>query len=108
MDSYWLYLVKRRAVKSGRPPMWWIYRWIYSFISRALCQFSKANMVRQYSQKLELNTSSSKKSVMRLSCRSSLGVKNSFMISMAPLSEMLNLPSVWASWPRFSVARHIE
>jgi hypothetical protein len=23
IDSYWLYLVKRRAVKSGRPPMWW-------------------------------------------------------------------------------------
>ena len=25
---------------------------MYSFISSALCQFSKANMVRQYSQKL--------------------------------------------------------
>ena len=65
-------------------------------------------MVRQYSQKLLPNTSSSKKSLMRLSCSSSLGVKNSFMISMAPLSEMSNLPSVWASSPRFTVARHRE
>ena len=24
MDSYWLYFVKRSAVKSGSPPMWWI------------------------------------------------------------------------------------
>ena len=81
---------------------------MYSFISSALCQFSKANMVRQYSQKLEFNTSSSKKSVIFLSCSSSLGVKNRCMISMAPLSEMLNLPSVWASSPRFTVARHRE
>ena len=81
---------------------------MYSFISSAECQFSKANMVRQYSQKLEFSTSSSKKSVIGLSYRSSLGVKKSFMISIAPLSEMSNLPSVWASWPRFSVARQRE
>ena len=42
-------------------------RWKYSFISSALCQFSKANMVRQYSQKVESNTSSSKTSSMVLS-----------------------------------------
>ena len=24
IDSYWLYFVKRSALKSGRPPMWWI------------------------------------------------------------------------------------
>ena len=33
--------------KSGRPPIWWINLWKYRFISRALCQFSKANMVLQ-------------------------------------------------------------
>ncbi len=81
---------------------------MYSFISSALCQFSKANMVRQYSQKLLFRTSSSKKSVMRLSYSSSLGVKNSFMISMAPLSDRSNLPSVCASSPRLTVARHRE
>ena len=78
----------------------------YSFISRALCQFSKANMVRQYSQKLLFNTSSSKKSVIFLLYSASSGVKNRCMISIAPLSLMANLPSVWASCPLFSVARH--
>ncbi len=52
-DSYWLYLVNFRAEKSGRPPMWWMKRCTYSFISRAECHSSKANMVRQYSQKVE-------------------------------------------------------
>ena len=46
-DSYWLYWVNFRAEKSGRPPIWWMNRWRYSFISRAECQVSKANMVRQ-------------------------------------------------------------
>jgi len=41
-------------------------------------------MVRQYIQKLEENTSSSKISVIFLSCSCSSGVKKSFMISMAP------------------------
>ena len=30
------------------------------------------------------------------------------MISKAPLSDRPNLPSVWASWPCFTVARHRE
>jgi hypothetical protein len=28
--------------------------------------------------------------------------------SMTPLSEMRNLPSIWASWPRLTVARTKE
>ena len=46
--------------------------------------------------------------VIFLSCSCSSGVKNSFMISMAPLSDRPNLPSVWASSPRFTVARQRE
>ena len=65
-------------------------------------------MVRQYSQKFEFSTSSEKYSVMTLSCSSSSGVKNRFMISMQALSDRLNLLSVWASWPRSCVARHSE
>ena len=51
-------------------------------------------MVRQYSQKFEFSTSSEKYSVMTLSCSSSSGVKNRFMISMQALSDRLNLLSV--------------
>ena len=47
-------------------------------------------------------------SVIFLSCSSSFGVKNSFMISIAPLSEMPNLPFVPASCPRLTVARQSE
>ena len=108
IDSYWLYRVKRNALKSGRPPMWWMYRLMYSFISNALCQFSKANMVRQYSQKLESNTLLSKKSEIFLPYSSSSGVKNSFMISWEASSESANLPSVPASSPWLTVARHSE
>ena len=100
-DSYWLYLVNFRALKSGRPAIWWMKRWKYSFISRALCQFSKANMVRQYSQKVELKTSSSNTSSMVLSYRSS-------SLVIAPFWLRLNLPSVWASFPRLTVARQRE
>ena len=107
-DSYWLYFVNFRALKSGSPAMWCMKRWKYSFISRALCQFSKANMVLQYSQKVESNTSSSKTSSMVLSYRSSSLVMNSFMISMQPFWLKLNFPSVWASFPRCSVARQRE
>ena len=32
-------------------------------------------------------------------------LNNSRMISMAPLSDKRNFPSVWASWPRLTVAR---
>ena len=81
---------------------------MYSFISSAECQFSNANMVRQYSQKLEFSTSSSKKSVIGLSYRSSSGVKNSFMISIDALSDRPNLPASPASLPRSLVARHSE
>ncbi len=81
---------------------------MYSFISRALCQFSKANMVRQYIQKFESNTSSSKKSEIFLPYNSSSGVKNSFMISIEALSESANLPFVPASTPRAFVERHSE
>ncbi len=59
------------ALKSGSPEIWWINRWKYSFISSALCQFSNANMVLQYSQKVDSNTSSSNTSSMVLSYRSS-------------------------------------
>ena len=107
-ESYWLYLVNFRAEKSGSPPIWWMKRWKYSFISSALCQFSKANMVRQYNQKVELNTSSSNTSSMVLSYRSSSFVRNSFMISMQPFWLKLNLPSVCASSPLLTVARHRE
>lgn len=81
---------------------------MYSFISSALCQFSKANMVRQYIQKFESNTSSSKKSEIFLPYSSSFGVKNSFMISMEALSVRANLPFVPASMPRALVERHSE
>ncbi len=46
-DSYWLYLVNLSAEKSGSPPMWWMKRCRYSFISSALCHSSNANIVRQ-------------------------------------------------------------
>ena len=59
-----------------------------------------------YSQKLVFRTSSSKKSVIFLSYNCSSGVMNSFKISMAPLSDRPNLPSVWASSPQLTVARH--
>ena len=64
--------------------------------------------MRQYNQKFEFSTSSEKYSVMTLSCSSSSGVKNRFMISMQALSDRLNLLSVWASRPRSTVARHSE
>ena len=41
-----------------------------------------------------------------LSYNCSSGVMNSFKISMAPLSDRPNLPSVWASSPQLTVARH--
>ena len=63
-------------------------------------------MGREYSQKLVFRTSSSKKSVIFLSYNCSSGVMNSFKISMAPLSDRPNLPSVWASSPQLTVARH--
>ena len=65
-------------------------------------------MVRQYSQKVDENTSSSKTSSMVLSYRSSSGVMKSFMISMQPFWLRLNFPSVRASRPRSTVARHRE
>ena len=81
---------------------------MYSFISNALCQFSKANMVRQYIQKFVSNTSSSKKSEIFLPYSSSFGVKNSFMISIDALSDSANLPFVPPSTPRALVERYSE
>ena len=88
--------------------MWWMKRRIYSFISSALCQFSNANIVRQYIQKFESSTSLLNNSSMRLLYSCSSGVKNSFIISIAPASDRPNLPSVWASSPRRTVARCSE
>ena len=47
MLSYWLYLVKRSAVKSGKPSIWCTYLCRYRFISNADDQRWKANIVCQ-------------------------------------------------------------
>ena len=103
-DSYWLYFVNLRAEKSGNPPIWWINLWIYSFISRALCQVSKANIVLQYNQKFEAKNSSVNTSLIVLSYKSSSLVINNFIISIDAFSDKPNLPSVWASSPLLTVA----
>ena len=107
-DSYWLYLVNFKALKSGSPEMWWMNLWKYNFISNAECQFSNANILLQYIQNVESNTSSSNTSSIVLSYKSSSGVMNNFAISIAPFVLKSNLPSVWASIPWLIVARHNE
>ena len=57
---------------------------------------------------MERKNSSVNTSVMVLSYRSSSRVRKSFMISRAALSLRVNFPSVWASFPRSTVARHRE
>ena len=107
-DSYWLYRVNFKAEKSGNPPIWWINRCRYNFSSKALCQFSKANIVRQYNQKSESKTCSSKTSSIVLSYNFSFAVKNNFMICFRPLASILNLPKFSEGFPRWFVARHKE
>ena len=103
-DSYWLYFVNLSAEKSGNPPIWCINLWIYNFISKALCQSSKANIVLQYNQKFDLKNSSVNTSVIFLSYKSSSFVINNFTISIAALFDNVNFPSVCASSPLFTVA----
>ncbi len=105
IDSYWLYLVNFSAERSGSPPTWWTKRCRYSFISSAPCHSSKANMVRQYSQKLLSRKSRPNTSSIRLPSSSSRVARKIFTRSFWARSFRANRPSVPASCPWRSVTR---
>jgi len=108
IDSYWLYLKNRTPVKSGMPPMWWTKRCTYSFISSAECHSSKANMVRQYIQKLLAKNSLPKTSLIRLPSIDSRVARKSSVSSFCACSERVKSVPVPASLPCSTVARCSE
>ena len=93
IELYWSYLVNLSADKSVRPPTWWMKRFKYNFISKAECQFSKANIVLHKVQKSEFKSPSEKISSIALSSSSSSWVMQSSAISLTWSWVRLNLPS---------------
>ena len=106
--SYWLYFVKRSALKSGSPSIWWQNLHRYLFISSADDHLWNANMVCQYSQKLVSQKESGRTSLIFLSSSSFSGVINSLVSAIWDILSSVNFLSVCASCPRFSEALQSE